>query len=113
MKSRYSLPSQYRKQAEEQIKAQTSDYLKAVKWEITQRMCYASILALDDLFRNRFGQKDETINRNYQRFASALSNIVADYHRDCYIWEHSDNMEDMSKAMLAELKDRGIDIEFE
>ena len=113
MKSRISIPPQYKRQVQEQIQGEVMEYLDNVKREISRRLCYASILALDDGFRNRFGQKDETLNRNYQRFATMLQDIIHGYNRDCYEWEHSTDPEAISKAMHAELLDRGIEVEFE
>ena len=113
IRSRYSPSIDYKKQVFEQIKDEVMEYLDKTKAEYALRCCYAAILALDDRFRNRFGQKDETINKNYQNFAQAFATILQDYNRDCYIWENSDDPEAASKAMAQELKDRGIEVEFE
>lgn len=113
IKSRYTPSFDYKKQVFQQINGEVMEYLDKVKHECAKRCCYAAMLALDDRFRNRFGKKDATINKNYQDFAHAFAQILADYNRDCYIWEKSEDPEAASKAMEVELKDRGIEVDFE
>ena len=113
MKSRMSIPPQYRKKVQEQIKEEVNAYLNKQKIELAKRFCYASIITLDDIFRNRFGKKQKTLNHNYQRFASWMQYIILDHINDCYKWGDSDDPEAASKAMEKELEDRGIHIDFE
>lgn len=113
MKSRMSIPPQYRKQVQEQIKEEVNSYLNKQKIELAKRFCYASIITLDDIFRNRFGKKQKTLNHNYQRFASYMQYIILDHINDCYKFGDSDDPEAVSKALKKELEDRDIHIDFE
>lgn len=113
MKSRMSIPPQYRKQVQEQIKEEVNEYLNKKSRELAKRFCYASVITLDDLFRNRFGQKQETLNHNYQRYASYMQYIILDAIKESYEWADSDDPEAVSKALAKELVDRGINVDFE
>ena len=79
---------------------------------ISERLCLAAILVLDDCFRDLFGDTDEEILQNYQRFALCLGNVFSDYKRDCYEWGHSKDPEAIAKAMREELAERGIEVNF-
>lgn len=113
IRSRYTPSTDYKKQVFEQINGEVMKYLDKVKKEAGKRCCYAAILALDDVFRSRFGRKQETINANYQKFANLFAWNVKDYTQKCFDWDESKDPEAPSKAMLAELKSRGIEVEFE
>lgn len=113
MKSRFSIPDQYRKQVQEQIKEEVRAYLDKKSVELAKRFCFGSIITLDDLFRSRFGQKQETLNYNYQRFADYMQHIVLDAIQETYDWANSKDPEAASKALKKELEDRGIHINFE
>lgn len=105
MKSRVNL-APYRKQINEAVQ----EVLKAQQYEISLRCGYALLLALDDHYRNRFGKKDETIERHYQQIIHDVFQIIGDYKVFCYEWESGDENA-MSRALLQELEDRGIHIE--
>ena len=113
MKSRFSIPDQYRKQVQEQIKEEVKEYLDKKSVELAKRFCFGSVVALDDLFGARFGKKQETKNHNYQLFADYMQNIILDSINESYEWADSQDPEASSKALKKELEDRDIHIDFE
>lgn len=112
MKSRIPLPAEAKKYLQKQADEHIAEYFKGAQAIISERLCLATILVLDDCFRERFGDTDEEILKNYQRFALCLANMFSDYKRDCYTWGHSKDPEAISKEMRAELLDRGIEVNF-
>lgn len=113
MKSKYNIPMQYRQEVEKRIQAEVNEYLNKKVKEFAMRFCYASVIALHDLYRNRFGKKKETLNHNYQRFVTYMQYLVLDAVNESYTWTDSTDPEAVSKALAKELQDRGIEVDFE
>jgi hypothetical protein len=112
MKSRIPLPSEAKKHLQKQADEHIAEYFRGAQTIISERLCLATILVLDDCFRDLFGSTDEEILQNYRRFAACLGNMFIDYKRDCYDWGHSDDPEAIAKEMRAELLERGIEVNF-
>lgn len=113
MKSRLPVPAEYRKQWRKDADAEIAAYFKEAQGVISERLCLATILVLDDCFRDLFGDTDEEIIANYRRFAACLCNMFGDYKRDCYEWKGEwDNPHAIADAMREELKERGIEVNF-
>lgn len=121
MKSRYSVPPQYKEQVEKEIIdkyrdeviAEVKEYVTKKSVEIGKRFLYGSIVALYDLYGSRFGKKPETLNHNFQRFSDYMQNIILDAVKESYEWSDSSDLEAASKALKKELEDRGIEVNFE
>ncbi|MBQ8382034.1 MAG: hypothetical protein IJX47_02385 [Clostridia bacterium] len=114
MKAIIPLSHKQKQQLEKQAKEYARDYFQNAQHVISERLCLATILVLDDCFRDRFGETDEEIVKNYKRFALCLCNMFSDYKRDCYKWGGDwDNPRAIADAMREELKERGIEVNFE
>lgn len=113
MKARIPLTGAQKKQLDKQAEAYCQEYFKNAQAVISERLCLATMLVLDDCFRDRFGDTDEEIHKNYKRFAACLCTMFSDYKRDCYEWGGQwDNPNAIADAMRAELRDRGIEVNF-
>lgn len=89
-------------------------YFKNAQGVISERLCLAAILVLDDCFCDRFGENSEERLPHYKRFAECLCSMFTDYKRDCYEWGGQwDDPHAIGKAMKAELKERGIEVNFQ
>ena len=121
MKSRYSIPPQYKEQVEKEIRdkyrdeiiAEVNEYVKKKSVEIGKRFLYASIVTLYDLYGSRFGKKQETLNHHFQRFSDYMQNIILDAVKESYEWSGSTELEAASKALKKECEDRGIEVSFD
>lgn len=113
MNSRIPLTAKQKTQLRKDADAEIAEYFRGAQLVISERLCLATILVLDDCFRDRFGDTDEEIVTNYRRFALCLSNMFGDYKRDCYTWGGQwDNPNAIADAMREELKERGIEVNF-
>lgn len=113
MKAIIPLSHKQKQQLEKQANEYTREYFQNAQGIISERLALATILVLDDCFRDRFGDTDEEIVKNYKRFALCLCNMFSDYKRDCYEWGGDwDNPHAIADAMREELKERGIEVNF-
>lgn len=104
MKARVSvdhIPAVYR----DACKRVVMDEWARIRPAITERMIYAALLALNDIYG--FGQTRAT------RFTSAFAEIVDGHADEAYDGKDSADIERMNTAMREELKSRGIEIKFE
>ena len=117
IKSMMAIPEQYRKQIEKRANeiAQEiiNEELKQMRHEVSMRCICTTLLTLDDCFRDRFGDTEEEIEKNYKRFCQCFSGMISDYNRDCFVWDKSKDPHEMSKRLIAECKERRFEVEFE
>lgn len=117
MKSIPSVPPQVRSQIErdyhKRIARELASEFNRIKLEYLKCVCYASILALDDRHRDKFGDTDEVINIGYQDFATSLFQIIADYKIEYKDLINNGDYDAITRALEAECKDREIEVFFE
>ena len=104
MKSRVStdhIPAVYR----DAMKRVVNDEWGRVRKAVTERSMYAIALALNDV--RGYG------NVRINRVLAAWAEIVNGYSDEAYGGKDSEDMERMNDALRQELKNRGIEIEFE
>ena len=111
IKSRIPLTESHRQDVRKQTKELAKEYFKKWEHEFVRRMIYCTLLTIDDIFCDRFGDTDEEIQKNYQRLALCLGENFHGYARDRKSGE-LDDFEHISDAMEAELKSRNIEVIF-
>jgi hypothetical protein len=111
LRARIPLSNGERQQTRKQTKELATEYFKKWEHEFVRRMIYCTLLTIDDIFCDRFGDTEEEIEKNYQRLALCLGENFHGYARDFKSGD-LDEYEHISDAMEAELKSRNIEIVF-